>query len=98
MAKFIISPTKTFLGSTPLFVNSAYCKDFACLRHPQFDPRTSDTLMLSNPPMGMKVTYGSGVLEGVHVYEDVYLGDLKAPQMSLYLILHQTSVLDTVFN
>ena len=54
--------------------------------------------MISNPPMRLKVTYGSGEIEGVHVYEDVYFGDLKAPQMSLYLIVRQTTILDDVSN
>ena len=77
-------------------MNSALCKDEACTLHQRYDPKTSKTFSFANPLIGMEITYASGMIQGVHAYEDVYFGNLKIPHMSLYLIIDQLNVLDAV--
>ena len=80
-----------------MFVNSVLCTDDACSTHEQFDPYSSTTLAVSDPLLGLEVEYGSGIVEGLLVQEDLYIGDVKVEDFILFLISQQAGVLDDVF-
>ncbi|CAG9315431.1 unnamed protein product [Blepharisma stoltei] len=71
-------------GSNHLWVASKYCTSRGCKKHKTYDPDKSDTIKELN--MSFEVEYGSGIIQGDLIKENIEIGDLMIENLNIGLV------------
>ncbi|XP_056393561.1 pepsin A-like [Hyla sarda] len=70
-------------GSANLWVPSVSCSSMACSNHHKFNPQLSSTLQTTDETVS--ISYGTGSMKGVLVYDTVQVGSIVTTKQGLIL-------------